>query len=304
MRSPDRRDGRMRHPGEMKMALTTPAYGAAADRPAGCPGFSLIELLVVLAIVAVLVSLILPALSGAHEMARRTKCLSQTQQLAEITMCYAASYKDALPFMPTPPSAERNAPQSIYGGVAGLFSLRQIGDGSSPGFGAGSAPGGSYSDGQTEPLLASYLSSLEILTCPSDREDRYYGMPYMASGNTSYAAAIPKRPTRPSKPEDVVSYNISYLYFSGVGKAGGFLWADETNGPDLGAYAWYGAPQIPPGGITPNSAAAGAAQAGYYAPVDNHGKAGGNFATADGSAILRKDRYLAGQSSRGSFIMD
>ena len=246
--------------------------------------FSLIELLVVISIISVLIALLLPALSGAHEQARRTKCLSQTQQMGECMGLYINDFRDAFPLMPGPAPALAN--QFIYGGLAGLFSLGQIGDGQSVGFGSGG--GGAYSNGSAEPLMLAYVSTLEILQCPSDREDRYYGFPYTPAGNMSYAAALVKRPAKPLLPRDVVSYNISYLYIAGLradrSRSDFPVWGDETNGPDIADYAWYGSAQVPPGGSTANSTAAGATHAGNYAPVDNHGKAGGNIGTVQGSA--------------------
>lgn len=260
-------------------------------------GFSLIELLVVISIIGLLISILLPALAGAHERARRIKCLSQTQQVAECMLVYRGQNKESLPVMPVPRGLPLIESQYLYGGVSGLYSLHQVGDGVSRGYGGASPTGGAYFDGATEPLLASYLSTLDALTCPSDREDRYYGDPYSPMGNTSYAAAIPKRPVHPRKPEDVISYNVSYAYFI----HGAYLCCDETNGPDLGGLAWYGYDEVPPGGSTANSTAAGAPAAGYFAPVDNHGKAGGNFAYTDGSARFLQRPVFSGD---GTFIID
>jgi hypothetical protein len=233
-----------------------------------------------------LIALLLPALRGASEQARRAKCLSQCQQIGECFGLYVNDFKDFFPVMPSPVPAE----QFAYGGLAGLFSLNQVGDGQSPGF-----TGGAYSNGSTDPIMLPYLSTLEILTCPSDREDRYYGMPYSPAGNLSYAAATVKRPVKPITSRDVVSYNISYLYIAGrradhAGPAA-LIWGDETNGPDIADYAWYGAAQVPPGGTTANSIAAGASQPGAYAPVDNHGAAGGHFGTTQGDASFLRGPF-------------
>jgi prepilin-type N-terminal cleavage/methylation domain-containing protein len=53
------------------------------------PGFTLVELLVVVAIIALLLGILLPALGKAREMAQSVKCLTQVKQLAQAGFMYA-----------------------------------------------------------------------------------------------------------------------------------------------------------------------------------------------------------------------
>jgi prepilin-type N-terminal cleavage/methylation domain-containing protein len=57
------------------------------------PGFTLVELLIVIAIIGILIALLLPAIQAAREAARRSSCLNNLRQIALGALNYESSYK-------------------------------------------------------------------------------------------------------------------------------------------------------------------------------------------------------------------
>jgi prepilin-type N-terminal cleavage/methylation domain-containing protein/prepilin-type processing-associated H-X9-DG protein len=60
-------------------------------------GFTLIELLVVIAIIAILAAILFPVFARAREAARKTACLSNTNQIAKGFMMYVQDYDEVFP---------------------------------------------------------------------------------------------------------------------------------------------------------------------------------------------------------------
>ena len=81
----------------MRKLSYRPPSPRSASGSCGRRGFTLIELLVVISIIAVLMSLILPAVQNARAAARRTQCLSRIRNLGIALHNYGTSHQNKTP---------------------------------------------------------------------------------------------------------------------------------------------------------------------------------------------------------------
>jgi prepilin-type N-terminal cleavage/methylation domain-containing protein/prepilin-type processing-associated H-X9-DG protein len=118
-------------------------------------GFTLVELLVVIGIIAVLISILLPSLNRARESAKQVKCLNNLRTIAQATIMYCSENLFCVPTSAEGPPQKRE--DWIYWQPPGS--------------------GLPYED-VSQSALAKYLGSgrtvdPQILTCPSDRTDEH-----------------------------------------------------------------------------------------------------------------------------------
>jgi type II secretory pathway pseudopilin PulG len=126
--------------------------------------FTLVELLVVLATIAILAALLLPSLFAAKMQAVRVRCLSNQKQLIVAWILYAGDNDDQLALNggdPTPVSAQPHL--WIYGGNHGASESGRP----SPAAGD-SLTNALYLTGPNYALFAKYLPADTIYKCPAD----------------------------------------------------------------------------------------------------------------------------------------
>ena len=78
-------------------ALTAPAAQPAAENPTSAIGFTIVELLVVLAIIALLASMLVPAMEGAAYQARLASCTARIRATCAAAVTYAVGNQQRYP---------------------------------------------------------------------------------------------------------------------------------------------------------------------------------------------------------------
>ncbi len=122
-----------------------PAIPARRD-----PAFTLVELLVVIAVIAILAALLFPALAAARVKARRTACLSNLRQVGIAVTLYASDNSGCIPFGPK--AGAFTSPMNFYPSTGAPTSLISLSGGAPVGLGL---------------LLSQHLSGQpKVLFCP------------------------------------------------------------------------------------------------------------------------------------------
>ena len=123
--------------------------------------FTLIELLIVIAIIAILAAMLLPALNKARSKAQESKCISNQKQIVTAVIFYANDFKEQLPL---------NF-RSVVGGTGN--EIRSLSEGGSllyPNIGPGILVAGGYFGGSadyTRRVRDGIIARPIILRCPA-----------------------------------------------------------------------------------------------------------------------------------------
>jgi prepilin-type N-terminal cleavage/methylation domain-containing protein/prepilin-type processing-associated H-X9-DG protein len=139
------------------IGMTTSQAETARTRTEDRPGFTLVELLVVIAVIAILAALLLPTLGRSKERALTVVCLNNLKQLQDCFHLYAIDYEDHLPPNMSVYDLSTGGPISSDPNVLKLTWC------------PGNARADANSDNVRKGLLFPYNTSTAIYHCPADK---------------------------------------------------------------------------------------------------------------------------------------
>lgn len=193
--------------------------------------FTLIELLVVISIIALLISILLPAMSRAREVSRQAVCGTNLRQFGTAFINYSEDYNSWFPAKPSPTNANAE--------VTELATVQQL---ASPNWGPNFA--GMIRDvverkySRDDGAYPIYLPAPKVMLCPSDRGNNKPGEDALSNGDlwpTEEIDDFRKLPRTLPEQNNLRKSHISYFYvalFRTDDNGDFMMMADQSNRND------------------------------------------------------------------------
>jgi prepilin-type N-terminal cleavage/methylation domain-containing protein/prepilin-type processing-associated H-X9-DG protein len=244
-------------------------------------GFTLVELLVVIGIIALLISILLPSLNRARETANRVKCSSNLRQIGQALLLYSNDNKGNYPrcVQNSPPNGANNAEKCTYG-TDGNGSDQYSGTAATSIVGApNQRPANNDMTAAIFALLRTQDITSEVFVCPSsnDEKDTFLGGTNAPINRGNFTGS------------KNLSYSFQNMYAGTSAIGAGWKWNNT-----LGAEYAIGADKNP--GISPTGTD-NVAQPSNTSSAKDMKLSNSNNHDKDGQNILYGDGHVAWESN-------